>query len=105
MIRRIKNEIDPNSVPFNIYPESNGIFPWGRTDNGDDLFWITEGKSDNWQIFVLSARDGEYSVLDLTVSEFLYKWMTNEIEISNFPYYEPWVPSFESYKPKEDTTT
>ncbi len=31
----------PNELPFPLHPESGGLLPWGLTDNGDRLYWLT----------------------------------------------------------------
>jgi hypothetical protein len=38
--------------PYPVYPEPNGLFPWGATDNGDTLLWLTDADPDRWTIVV-----------------------------------------------------
>jgi hypothetical protein len=47
---------DPESIPFAVFPEQCGLFPWAVTDNGDTLFWLTEGPSAYWPMVVLESR-------------------------------------------------
>src|SRR5262245_40577652 len=47
---------NPTAIPYALFPETCGLFPWGVTDNGDALFWLTEGPSSWWHTVVLEAR-------------------------------------------------
>ena len=29
---------------YALHPETGGLFPWARSDNGDTLFWVTRGE-------------------------------------------------------------
>lgn len=42
-LRTIKAEHGESVCPYPIFPEKDGLLPFGRTDNGDDLFWLTKG--------------------------------------------------------------
>jgi len=63
----------PEEVPYAIYPESLGIFPWAVTDNGDTLCWLMEGY--HWPTIVFPPRDPTFEVYRLSpasiVAEFL----------------------------------
>jgi hypothetical protein len=56
-IREIRTML-PDEVPFPIYPEPGGLFPWGATDNGDVGYWVTSpaGTSDAWPIAIGEVR-------------------------------------------------
>ncbi|GGE27443.1 hypothetical protein GCM10011571_32090 [Marinithermofilum abyssi] len=43
----LKNEF-PHHFKHEVYPNKNGLLPWGITDNGDELFWLTDGTPDHW---------------------------------------------------------
>jgi hypothetical protein len=34
----------PHHVPFALFPERGGLFPWAITDNGNRLYWLTAGE-------------------------------------------------------------
>ena len=54
-------------IPYALFPEEEGIIPFGMTDNGDVLFWgagstsrniiINEARSDEWENFYISFVD------------------------------------------------
>ena len=33
----------PERLPLPPFPEQGGVLPLGRTDNGDELYWVTQG--------------------------------------------------------------
>ena len=58
----------PDQVPFALFPETGGLFPWGRTDNGDTLLWKTDGAPDWWPTVILEARGPEREKHRLTAT-------------------------------------
>lgn len=75
----------PDLVPFALYPEEGGLFPWGITDNGDRLFWRTEGEPGSWPIIVFESRGPEYECHQLSCCDFLREWLRGELIVSVFP--------------------
>lgn len=44
-------DADPSHNPFPLYPEPGGLLVWGRTYNGDHLFWHTQDPNpDRWTV-------------------------------------------------------
>lgn len=41
--------IDYHDLPF--YPETGGVLPFGRLDNGDTLGWVVNGIPDNGRAY------------------------------------------------------
>lgn len=39
--------------PFPIHPDSPGLLPWGRDENGNGYFWLTKGKPEKWSVVFL----------------------------------------------------
>ena len=46
--------------PYPLFPNTGGLLPFGGTDNGDTLYWLTEGLANNWHIVINEARGPEY---------------------------------------------
>jgi hypothetical protein len=46
----------PQRLPLPPFPEPGGVLPLGRTDNGDELYWHTEGEPDDWTVVLLESR-------------------------------------------------
>lgn len=67
-------------VPFALYPESCGLFPCGVTDNGDTLYWLTQGPCSAWPIVILQARDPRAEQHNLSVSTLLLHFLRGDLE-------------------------
>lgn len=66
----LKEEFD-EICPYPIYPALGGLLPWGITDNGNVLFWLTCGEPDLWHVAISSARGSEYEEFEATMTGFL----------------------------------
>jgi hypothetical protein len=80
-------------VPFRLYPDADGLFPWGVTDNGNPLYWYTHGPAGGWPIVVLGSRGCRFEVYQRTVSAFLYLWLSGQLSVGVFPA-GPFAPVF-----------
>jgi len=69
----------PQYYKHKVYPEDEGLFPWGYTINGDILYWITKRKSNDWNIVVYESRSSENYEYEGTMTHFLYRLLTREI--------------------------
>src|SRR5579872_4898090 len=49
----------PKDYVYDFYPEQGGPFPFGVTDNGDVLYWKTEGEPDRWPVVIFDPRESE----------------------------------------------
>ncbi len=60
---------------WRFYPERNGLLPFGKTGNGDILFWRTSGSVNQWTVAV---SNGEPSIAksEETLSTFLVNLLT-----------------------------
>lgn len=54
MVRMVDNQGSHRLVPpYPIYPDAGGLFPWGATENGDRLMWLTSsGNPEKWPTVV-----------------------------------------------------
>jgi hypothetical protein len=66
-------------VPFQIFPNRPGLFPWGWDVNGNDLFWLTKGTPNEWPV-VVRAEGYDFQEINLPMTSFLAKSMKQEIE-------------------------
>lgn len=71
--------------PYPLYPEIGGLFPFGKTDNGDALFWLQVGEPNQWPVVVNAARDPEYQKFNCGMADFLAGILTQRIRCSIFP--------------------
>ena len=73
----------PEQCPFHFYEGKSGLFPWGITDNGDELYWNFKG--DTLEIVVYEARYARNISYTMGMEEFLCKLLNREIECPIFP--------------------
>lgn len=78
----LKNEF-PDRFTLDFYNGKEGIFPWGITDNGDELFW---NFGDNTvEIIVYESRYAQNISYKMGMEEFLYKLLKKETICPIFP--------------------
>jgi len=63
----------PETAPDPVYPEPGGVLPWAQTDNGDVVYWRTDGPSERWPVVVIESRFGMHEQYTLTTTAFLAK--------------------------------
>ncbi len=71
--------------PYALFPETHGLLPFGKTDNGDSLFWLRIGEPNQWPVVVNAARDAEYEKFDCRMTDFLEGILTRQLKCSIFP--------------------
>lgn len=71
--------------PYPYWPARGGLLPFGGTDNGDDLFWLTRGAPDDWKVVVQDRGFDRFETFDCDLSEFIAGLVTGEIQPEEFP--------------------
>jgi hypothetical protein len=61
----------PDRLPLPPFPEEGGVLPLGRTENGDELYWVTEGHPDDWPVALLASRAALQELHRMPVTGFL----------------------------------
>jgi len=78
-LRVTKQVSGSEEVPYPLYAEPGGLLPWGITDNGDTLYWLTRGENpDKWTVVIGDARGPEWEEYDQYMVEFLAKVLLGE---------------------------
>jgi len=82
---------DIAECPYPLYPELDGLFPWGKDDQAQTLFWWQVGPPDSWSIVVTSAEASYFWRFEQTLTEMLVSWLTWERFYEPFPawYLDP----------------
>lgn len=75
----------PEYFKHNIFPEEDGLLPWGFTDNGDELYWKTSSTFSDWEIVIYESASPEYYHYKMSLTEFLYKIITKQVVCDIFP--------------------
>lgn len=73
----------PEQFSFDFYNGKTGLFPWGITDNGDELFW--NYKEDVVEIVVYESRYANNISYMMSMEDFLCGLLTKEIVCPIFP--------------------
>ena len=60
---------DEEDLPFPMWPSSGGLLPFGTTDFGDTLFWLTLGAPEDWCVVVMGRDPPE--TFDCDMMDFL----------------------------------
>ena len=75
----------PERLPLPPFPEPGGVLPLGRTDNGDELYWVTEGAPDDWSVALLESRAARQEVHPLSATGFLTALAAGELRTAILP--------------------
>lgn len=73
------------SIPYRLFPERGGVLPFGITDNGDVLFWLTAGAPDDWVVVVNEARAPNWELYNFSMSGFLAAVLQRQVLCGIFP--------------------
>jgi hypothetical protein len=69
------------AVPYALYPERGGLFPWAFTDNGDTLYWMSERS----RVVVGEGRGPEWDEYSGSPSTYLSDLIERKISSTVFP--------------------
>jgi hypothetical protein len=99
LVSKIFAEFDPpDDRPYPMWPTPGGLIPFGATDNGDYLFWLSRGPPEDWPVVVWDRGLGKYELLECSLTGFLAGLATGEILPKEFP--EDLLPNECLFKPK-----
>ncbi len=86
---RIARTFDEQAIPYSLYPETEGLFPWATTDKEQTLLWHRAGLPDEWATVVCDrSRCWRY---ERTMTDLLASWLSWEQVYEPFPvwYLDP----------------
>jgi hypothetical protein len=84
-LTELRNKYGKSEVPYALFPEQGGLLPFGTDDNGDGLYWLTEGDPDEWAVVVNEGRAPEYERFDMPMTGFLALILSKTIKCGIFP--------------------
>ena len=61
------------------------MLPLGRTDNGDELYWVTQGDPGDWPVALLESRAARQEVHRMPVTGFLAALAAGELATAILP--------------------
>ena len=84
--------------PYSLFPTPGGLLPFGITDNGDVLYWLTSEAPSDWNVVVNESRGPRYERYELDMTTFLARVLTRSVRCAIFPDDFPQAPIvFEAY--------
>jgi hypothetical protein len=75
----------PARLPLPPFPEDGGVLPLGRSDNGDELYWVTEGDPGDWPVALLESRAARQEIHRMPVTGFLAALAAGELVTAILP--------------------
>ncbi|MFB9835325.1 hypothetical protein [Actinoallomurus acaciae] len=78
-------EVEAEPYPF--YPDPGGLFPWGATQNGDTLLWLTDLDPNRWTIVVTDG--GTWWHFDGGIVDFLVGILSGTLQCPVLPAFSP----------------
>ncbi len=75
----------PESHPYPAHPEPGGLLPWARTENGDELYWLTDGEPNSWPVVFYETRHGSHQQFDAPATEVVAGLLRGELAADIFP--------------------
>jgi len=92
--------VQDEDLPYPLWPSPGGLLSFGRTDNGDCLFWLTQGAPEDWRVVVWGRGLQACETFDCDLTDFLARLASGEILPDDFPDdLLPYNPLFEPYDP------
>jgi hypothetical protein len=85
-----------------VFPDSPGLLPWGRDENGSSLCWFTGGEPDAWPV-VVQSREGKQYVFQLSMTTFFARLFLNQISCPI--WHEPFTPDELDFIPAATSPT
>jgi hypothetical protein len=78
-LRQIKDEFGEEEVPYPLYPETGGLLSWAISDNGDVLYWLTQGNREDWRIVINESRGPWFEQFEESTTSFLTKLASGDL--------------------------
>jgi hypothetical protein len=79
-----------------VFPETPGLFPWGRDENGSSFCWLTTGDPVDWSV-VIQSRDGKEFHYSLSMTTFLVNIFLNRLRCP--VWHEPFTAEELNFRP------
>ncbi len=75
----------PDRLPLPPWPEPGGLLPLGRSDSGNELYWLTRGAPPSWGVVAFAGRSTRHEVHQHPVTEFLALLLSGDLDTRVFP--------------------
>jgi len=85
-------------IPYGIFPERPGLLAWAQDENGNRLYWLTEGKPNNWPT-IARSHEYEFERFEMSMTTFLARALMNEVRLPNM-WGEPFTEAQRVFTPE-----
>jgi hypothetical protein len=75
----------PDRLPLPPWPEPGGLLPLGRSDNGNELYWLTGAEPAGWAVVAFAGRSTRHEIHPHPVTRFLALLLSGDLETQVFP--------------------
>lgn len=75
----LREEFGEDAIPFPLFPEPDGLLSWGHTTNGDQLYWRTIGKPNQWTVVIGGSGTPWYEELPYGMVSFILHLFTGKL--------------------------
>lgn len=75
-------ELSPKAIPYPLYPNAGGLYPFGIDGNGNTFVWVTAGDPDEWAIACFNPSQDYCEVVHLSLITFLVQLSTSKLKIN-----------------------
>jgi hypothetical protein len=98
LICRTFATLGDDQLPYRLWPEADGLIPFGATNCGDYIFWLPQGDASSWKVVVWGRGLGSFEVFECDATDFLAGLASGQIMPEEFPelsfdrLFEPFPP-------------
>jgi len=85
MWRSTKAEYGEVECPYPLYPEPDGLLPWGYLDTGGSLYWQTSGLPEEWIVVLNESRGPKVERFHETMTGFLTALLSRNLPSNILP--------------------
>jgi len=75
----------PDRYPLPPFPEPGGVLPLGRSDTGNELYWVTDGGPDDWPVALFGSRSSRHELHRGGIVAFLAALAAGELDSHLLP--------------------
>ena len=76
----------PHHFVDDVYPDLGGLLAFAATDNGEVLYWRTQGQPDQWTVSVYESRGPKHFDCNGSMTQFLIWLLTKTINCDVLPW-------------------
>jgi hypothetical protein len=77
-VRRLRKEEGKKTIPYPVFPEPGGLFPFAKDENGWEYFWLTKGTANRWKMTCCAELSPPWEEHSYAMTTFFAKVLRNE---------------------------